>query len=795
MPSTIYKGDLAEVAFAPETGISIIDDNSTVVIASASTQDVIRVSGGTSGEAINTHILQYPKGMLVGSKLVFINDGGALDAADIDGSVFTITGFHPGGKANGEQSYTEITISPAMTTAAATNFNTGDGFEILPFGTPPIDVTQSFTNPANTSDEACKIDQFLGIATAITLPETKVDLKRYHVVGLGRDVSVQVPGKFITEGGSFEVNMHTARWLKYCLGKEAVHGSGEAIPSALAIQAATSIDATNGTAVGQSSITLDDVSGIVVGDYICILDATTTSVVSDHEPGTTEWDGDDFSGLFDNAQTNEYRRVVGFDTSQKLVHLDEPLSYPHEDDDPVTVYWYIPRATGVLINNGSGYSTGETGGMTVDTVDATTKIGVGDVLYADATGNTRIGVVTAVATTSVTVGNGIDVSVANNDELFVSNAPHLEHTGSNQGNLTFKTLNGITHLLYSKDTLPSFCLEVSQRRRDSRDGDTSVADGSAADSKELTRVYRGCKVKDWTISTDNDAALKLALNFDSAFCYTDTGRLENQILSVSITSGGSGYSATTAGHTGGSGTGATFTYTVSTGAINSISAIATKGTGYKVGDVLTVTGGGGNATLTVTGLSNGSRYTPHRMFDDTANNQAKRYVSGIGKGTQKPFMFYNGTMKLAGQTIAQVTNFTLTGNTGLTTHYAINGADTPASSSLDQVPFSGSRNPALLVEGQTSYDMSMEIIVDDPIFFHKMRTATEFTNSTENQIVLEFTKQGPGSNREKMSILIDDYYIIEAPIQIPEDKGAVKSALKVMPKAVKVVCRDSILKY
>ena len=721
MPSTIYKGDLAEVAFAPETGIRIIDDNSTVVIAS-DTQNVIRITGGATAtpqlEAIDDHILLYPKGMLVGSKLIFIKTTSAIDDADVDGSVFTITEFNPSITNN----RTDITISPAMTTAASTNFGTGDGFEILPFATPPMDVEQAYTDNANTSDEACKIDQFLGIATAITLPETKVDLKRYHVVGLGRDVSVQVPGKFITEGGSFEVNMHTARWLKYCLGKEAVHGSGEAVPAAIAIQAATSIDDANGTAVGQSSIPLDSVSGIVAGDYICITDSTATSVVSDHEPGTVTWDGDDFSGLFDNAQTNEYRRVLAIDVSQKLVHLDEPLSYPHENNDVVTIFWYIPRATGVLINNGSGYSTGETGGMTVDTVDATTKIGVGDVLYADATGNTRIGVVTAVATTSVTVGNGIDVSVANNDELFVSNGPHLEHTGPNQGNLTFKTLSGITHLLYSKDTLPSFCLEVSQRRRDSVDGDTSVADGSAADSKELTRVYRGCKVKDWTISTDNDAALKLALNFDSAFCYTDTGRLE----------------------------------------------------------------GGDYA---------GSRYTPHRMFDDTANNQAKRYVSGIGKGTQKPFMFYNGTMKLAGQTIAQVTNFTLTGNTGLTTHYAINGADTPASSSLDQVPFSGSRNPALLIEGQTSYDMSMEIIVDDPIFFHKMRTATEFTNSTANQIVLEFTKQGPGTNREKMSILIDDYYIIEAPIQIPEDKGAVKSALKVMPKAVKVVCRDSIMKY
>ena len=76
-----------------------------------------------------------------------------------------------------------------------------------------------------------------------------------------------------------------------------------------------------------------------------------------------------------------------------------------------------------------------------------------------------------------------------------------------------------------------------------------------------------------------------------------------------------------------------------------------------------------------------------------------------------------------------------------------------------------------------------------------MRTATEFTNSATNQILLEFTKNGDGTNREKMSIIIDDYYITEAPVQIPEDKGAVKSALKVMPKAVKIVCRDTILKY
>ena len=46
-----------------------------------------------------------------------------------------------------------------------------------------------------------------------------------------------------------------------------------------------------------------------------------------------------------------------------------------------------------------------------------------------------------------------------------------------------------------------------------------------------------------------------------------------------------------------------------------------------------------------------------------------------------------------------------------------------------------------------------------------------------------------------MIILIDDYYIIEAPLQIPEDKSAVKSTLKIMPKAIKVLARDAVPKY
>ena len=694
MPSTVYKGDLAEVAFAPQPGMRIVDTTITqggcsynndptitcgaaaisvgmpvsgsgipaaATVASITTgvegqsvtefelsasttggslsgqtltfkpveiaiaaNGVLEITGGASNSPVLTNFVQYPLNMLVGSKLVFIKATGAVDAADVDGRVFTIVSNVP----SESGTKTSITIHPVPASSVGA-LGEADGFEILPFCTPPLDPSMSYDDAATDSSESCKIDQFLGIASAITLPETKMDLKRFHVVGLGRDVSVQAPGKFMTEGGSFEVNMHTARWLKYCLGQEAVNHSGAASSHRTELALATS--------AGQSHIKVDDIEHFAVGKYVLFTNGTAVPIVSDHEPDAGTWSGTAFSGLFDKATPKEVRRIVGL-SANKIVHLDEPLAYSHAAGGSNTL-WLIDYATS---------------------------------------------------------GN---------------NPPSL---ASATGTLT----NPIYHLLYSMDTVPSFCLEVSQRRRNV-DSEIGTHDGTATDSKELTRVYRGCKVKDFTLSTDNDAALKLAVNFDSALCYTDTGRLEG---------------------------------------------------------------------------TPGSRYNAHRMFDDTASTALDRRKSGIEIGSQKPFMFYNGSVTLAGQTVGQVISFSLSGNTGVTSHYSINGSDI-ASASTDQVPFAGARNPVVLVEGQTEYNLDMEIIVDDPIFFHKMRTATEYTNSAGNQILLTFNKNGSGGTREKMAIIIDDYYITEAPVQIPEDKGVVKSALKVMPKAIKVVSRDSILKY
>jgi hypothetical protein len=729
MPSTVYKGDLAEVSFAPEVGMKIrvgtastadvgmtisTLDNITILAFKAEvnttlfqsaitftdatcdtnhtsglsdgvstsvkhiTMDstaALRVGMGVSGTGIATNSiitkinsntvftvdlattatnsdqtltfsatnLKYPKNMLVGSQLVWTTAGGTgsddivvgdLPDTGNGGRMFTIV----------ENNGCSIKITPAMTTPDITTVGPGNIFEILPYKTPPMDIGMTQATVAAPGTESVKTDQFLGIATALTLPETKVDLKRYHVVGLGRDVSVQVPGKLTNEGGSFEVAMHSARWLKYCLGHELLSKLQSSLASDVTLALGSASHA------GQSHIVLNSHDAqVAVGTYIEIQDPTEVPIVSDHEPETSsaEWDGTLTDFDFDLAQTNEIRRVIGVseDTGDHTVYLDEPLSYPHDSGRVVEVR-----------------------------------------IISDADTNP--------------VAIGTDNTIT----------------------------DPVTHLLFSRTTQPSFALEVSQRRRDI-DSNAGSTDGGVNDSKELTRVFRGCKVTDFTMTTDNDAALRLAVNFNAALCYTDTGRLEATPL---------------------------------------------------------------------------TRYSANRMFDDTANTEAKRLQSGIGKGTQKPFMFYNGSITLAGQQVAQVMNFSLTGQTGMQAFHTINGHYQASSAYGDQVPFAGARNANLMVEGQTSYEMTMEIAVDDPLFYHKMRTGTEFSvhgenNSTTNQIRIIFEKNKIGStadgDTEKMVLLIDDYYIIEAPLQIPEDKGVVKSTLKIMPKAIKVLARDTIAKY
>jgi hypothetical protein len=122
MPSTVYKGDVSEVAFAPETGLDIIDNvDCQFALTNANGVTTIRFSAesNTTLFEAGTSKLKYPKNALVGSQLTFKG----ID----DGKIFTII----------ENDGATIKISPAVSSTTVTS---NDVLSILPYKTPPMDT-------------------------------------------------------------------------------------------------------------------------------------------------------------------------------------------------------------------------------------------------------------------------------------------------------------------------------------------------------------------------------------------------------------------------------------------------------------------------------------------------------------------------------------------------------------------------------------------------------------------------------------------------------------------------------
>ena len=659
MPSTVYKGDLTEISFGHEAAVKLPTHFDESFVFSVQAEDAsadtttVRLTGTGSGTApIHNGQLSFPIGMLVGSELTFSDLGTSQNFNEDDnfatsGRRYTIVKNEIG------SNYTDITITPKMlsgTSAATTDFGNGT-LHIHAFKTPAMDVDMGWHTNANASSESVATDQFMGLINTISLPETKVDLKRYHVIGLGRDVAVQVPGRFTNVGGSFETTMHSARWLYYGLGEETVSFTPDG--------SAPSFTTASATSIGETLITTSTDLTSPVGKYVYIQDDTTVPIHLHKEVGTQQTYGASGIGpedLVTDTRSREMRRIVAYyensTTSVNYIWLDEGLNYVHAS------------------------------GKTVKMVD-----------YSAA-------------------------AAANS-------TPVLD-------NSTKTITNPVNRMLYSKSTVPSFAMEVSIRRTDNQEEDglvgtdgtvTEVVDGGASDSQQLTRVFKGCKVKEFSMVADTDAAVRLNVGFDAALCYTDTGRLE-------------------------------------------------------------------------TGDNKGDRFDVHRIFEDTANTAAKRREAGIGKGTQKPFMFYNGQIQLGGVTLGQVISFDLKGKTGVEQYYTISG-NRMADAATDQVPFAGARNASLAVEGKTEYELDMEIIVDNPTLFHQMRRAVRNFDNANKMVRLSFVKQGTAaaSGRESMDIVIDDYFITEASLPLPDDQAPIKSKLKILPKSIRVFAQDTVFHY
>ena len=776
MPSTVYKGDLAEVTFGHETGIVLSHGHFgglAFSIATSGDVSTITFSGASAGFFDSSSQLKYPKGMLAGSRLRVIG-GGNYDLDDFGlGHIYTIV----------ENSGTTIKVTPAMKETGSST--TGDTLVIESLSTPTLDQGMAYNAAAEVSDETVLTDQFVGLAATLSVPETTVEVLRSHVVGVGRNVVVQEPQKIVNSGGSLETMMHSARWFYYALGAEAVVS-----PSALDSDDSGVVDDgadVKAIAAGDTYVELGAaVSGGLpsVGQYIVVVDNDEVLTPYEDEPTTrTKWGTTGNETQFHSSIRTEMRRVIATDTTVGTairIYVDDPFCFDHAVKD---------GSAGIQAINKLAFHDSSTNG-----------------------------------------------------------SPDFDTTAATFGTIT----NRQKRAMWTSSQIPSFALEQSLRTHDVGSFGTggyagsqeNNAPGDANDSKQFTRVFRGCKVKSFELKADAEAAVMMKIDFDALNAYTDTGRLDDAVAAtatltaLSKTAG----EANTRVLTLSDGTN-TVNFTIDNSLTTSTATkiafgnansnanqfatnIAAAVTAAKSASTLNMTAAVDGATVTLTqdntgaagnttpsgtaisdsvitltaaftgGETKGDRFTAHRMFENVGNGPSERKAAGIAPNTEKPFFYYNGTITAFGIALAQITNFSLSGTNGIQTLYTVRGnpqaeSRNAAGQSLEQVPFAGSRNASLQVEGKVEYEMNLGIIVTDPLLFHEFRTNR--THGYSEPITLHLVKNGAGSNREEVYVVIDDYIISEAPLQIPEDKGPIKTDLKILPKHVKVIAYDTLL--
>ena len=320
MASTVYKGDLAEVTFGHECGIVIAHGSfggATFSIGTVGDISTITFASGASGFFSSGSLLRYPVGMLVGSQLRVIGGGNYnLDDYSDKGHVYNIVANEGA----------TIKVSPAMKETGASA--SGDELMIDGLATPTCDTGMAYHADALSSDETILTDQFIGLAATISLPETKVEIRRSHIVGIGRDVVIQEPQSMKNEGGSMEMMMNSARWLYYALGAQVINE-----PAAVKATCSghTEVDIIAGDTYFAYTGTMT--APPTVGEYILIVDGTAVDFPNDRAAAAAskKWGADGVGTDMENAERNEIRRVIAHDTTltQRRIHVDEAFNFDH----------------------------------------------------------------------------------------------------------------------------------------------------------------------------------------------------------------------------------------------------------------------------------------------------------------------------------------------------------------------------------------------------------------------------------------------------------------------------------
>jgi len=710
----VYKGDLVEVSLAKETGFRATGDNAATgwVTTNGSTANSSII---TIGSSVYFDDLMA-KNMLVGGTLRIYSSGSSINFASDDYPTTKRTYYIT---ANTENT---ITISPRLATDPATA-NTDDYFIIDSARIPTMDA-----NMTHTTDERIKADQFLGLLNSFALPEPEVDVRKQHIVGMGRDVNILTSGREMLQGGSFDTNAHNLRWLRYALGGHSAIGFGELAhritSTTILTDAPLNIKDATSTYRGQQygSTNADDISQVAgtaatglgsnidansdfllggkvasnVGAVITLsanYNATHENVGTSGVVKTLSADGIDvLYGSYSSALTTAITvaditsgALERLQTAGAVAYLLAKLEANIEEGD-------------IRVNLGATIASRFTAGEYIQIVDKDTKQIPGADDELPTINKHEIRRVIAVDGAFVYVEEPFffahTAASCGADRIIFTHDSSLGATrrGSPAILSTGELKYGITHTFYGGSTVPTFAIEQSYRKTDATPG-----------SENLLRVFSGCKVNSIQFSADTEGEVKLSGEYESTRMFTDT---EDKFT------------------------------------------------------------------------------TPHRLFENTANTNIKRRVSGIAVNGEKPYLFQHIIFSAFGAPVLRATQLEFGITNTNTPRYYIRGTD-GSYGTADQVSEAAVNYATEITEAQREYTMKFNALVEDNHFFEQLRQRKHFLNT--NDITIVITKPGSASTRQNATITIEDYTVIKAEMPIPDDKGPVTANVELAVRHLKVV--------
>ena len=714
MANALFKGDLAEVSFGKETGLHGQGD-------AGSTGFVTTVSGNTSTIVIGTNAANYwrlklPDNVLVGCVLRINAASGNMLADDYASTrrTFYITAW--------DTTAHTLTIQPNLASGAVTA-DANASFTIDSFRSPTFETGMSDTG----NNHKVKTDQFIGLLNELGLPEPEIDVRKQHVVGMGRDVNVITSGRETLSGGNLEINAHSLRWLKYALGGHTAKSNGSCSTTAagnhtvttavfnvganatvtgraeLQSNSSTAADlttiASSGTVfAGLDSVTTTTGTNVVIGAKVASVENTTTARLSSIAVFSTNGGSDGGVIKVNSSGTTSY-------ASYTSVSSNDLVGVADIDSGAATLVLAANKCVVVLAPIAAAITEGDT---RVD-VGATVRAmyAAGDYLQIidkdthqipgqDATPPTifkhEIRRVIAVEGDYVHVEEPFTFSHAVGscglDRLRYNAA--AEEGSPNIASSTKELQNGVDHTIFGHTTLPSFTIEQSFRNSDATPG-----------GEQLLRLYSGCKANGASLTADTEGELKLSLEYEASRSYTDTG----------------------------------------------------------------------------------GRFTPHRMFDNTANTSANRKVSGIAVDGEKPYLFQDISIEIFGRPVLRATEFNISVTNSNTSRWYIRGYE-GTTSDTDQVQHGATQTSMDITEGQREYTFSFKALVEDDRMWEELRTRRHHQNT--NDITFTMNKVGSATTRQSATITIEDYTIMKADHQIPSDKGPITADVELVVRHMKL---------